>query len=123
MCNMSQNQTEMMKNFKTTAVFNGRFFESFGINPITASAWGNKVEDIVMVECEIADDQSIPPSPQYDPNVKKNDYWGYYDNAKQEFTLIYQKRFILGICFANGLDHMEEQGFGKAYRLNVKEIK
>ena len=107
-----------------TAVFNGKNFEHFGIRPITASVYGNKVSDIVEVELSIADNQDIPPSPQDDPKINEPDYWGWWDNEKQDFTMIYAKRFLLDMCFPVGIEATEKHykgktWEGKAYRLNV----
>jgi len=99
-----------------TAVFNGKYFEHFDICPITASLYGNKESDIIEVELSIADNQTKPTS--NDKNMDA-DYWGWMDNKKQDFTMVYAKRFLLDMCFPAGIDGTEKFGDGKAYRLNV----
>lgn len=106
-----------------TAVFNGKYFEHFGIREISAFLYGKKKEEILKVELTISDDQSLPPLPQNDPAVMTSDYWGWWDNEQKHFSMIYQKRFLLNMCFPYGIESSEEKGKGKAYRLEVKEIK
>lgn len=113
----------MKKTHKHKAVFNGEYFEHFGIREVTASLYGKKKEEILEVKLTISEDQSIPPPPQNDPAVLTSDYWGWWDNEDKAFTMIYQKRFLLDMCFPYGIEASEEKGKGKAYRLEVKEIK
>ena len=114
-----------MKNkiIKQTAVFNGKTFEHFGIKPHIASMYGKKPEDIINVELTVANDQTIPPPPQEDPNVNDADYWGWYDFKRIDFTMVYAKRFLLEMCFPAGLEESEKFREGKAYRVNVVEAK
>lgn len=107
---------------KETTVFNGSCFVHFGVNEKNACLYGDKISDIVEVELTIADNQEKPPPPQHDPKVNEPDYWGWWDNDKQEFTLIWNKYFLLNMCFTYGMDAEEERGRGKAYRVNVKKV-
>ena len=104
---------------KNTAVFNGKYFEHFGIHPATASLYGNKVSEIIEVELSVAKDQTKSPANDKNPDP---DYWGWWDETDQRFSMIYAKRFLLDMCFPAGIDgtkkHRPEEG--KAYRLNVK---
>lgn len=109
------------KVYTNTAAFNGEYFTAFGIHSVTAGLYGYKDKDIINVEMTIAEDQTIPPSPQHDKNVNNIDYWGWWDNQDKKFTHIYQKRFLLDMCFPYGIEKTEEAGKGKAYRLNIKE--
>jgi hypothetical protein len=95
-------------------------YRHFGIMPSLVSLYGVKVEDILNVEMSVADDQTLPPSIQNDPNANEADYWGWWDFKQESFTMIYGKRFLLDMCFPAGIKATEEAGQGKAYRLNVK---
>jgi hypothetical protein len=111
-----------IKNFKITATLNksGNFYQHFGIHPKLCSLYGDKPEDIVEVTFKISEDQSLP-----DDNKQKMtpDYWGWYDNKRKEFTImIYAKRFLLEMCFPNGIKASEDYGQGKAYRLEIASV-
>lgn len=51
---------EIKPSIHTAVLDNENIYEHFGIHEITASMYGNKVEDIVLVEVSIADNQQIP---------------------------------------------------------------
>jgi len=106
-----------MDNFKIKATLNkaGKFYQHFGIHETLCSLYGDKPEDIVEVEFHISEDQTVPK-----PNEKmlSADYWGWYNN--KEFTMmIYAQRFLLEMCFPNGIKASEDYGQGKAYRLEI----
>lgn len=105
------------KTFKKNAVLdeNGNY-RHFGIHPVTASLYGDKVEDIVELTMKISDNQSEP-----DNETMIADYWGWFDNEENEFSLIYPKYFLLNMCFPYGIKILEAQGRGKAYRLEIIE--
>jgi hypothetical protein len=108
-----------MKNFKITATKNksGNFYQHFGIHETLCSLYGDKPEDIVEIEFKISADQSVP-----EPNkpMLGADYWGWYSSERKEFTMmIYAQRFLLEMCFPNGIKASEEAGQGQAYRLEV----
>lgn len=106
-----------MNNFKVNAVMSDKgWYWHFGINSKTASLYGDKVEDIVELTMKVAEDQTKPPTNIY---LKKEDYWGYYDNSKKEFTLIYPAYFLLQMCFPYSLSLYEKRGDGKPYRLEI----
>lgn len=107
-----------MKNIKTTAVWNGRFFQHFGITEKSAILYGEDEDDIEEVELKISENQSIPFSEQ-ETNKKDVDYWGWYNNETKEITLIWHKRFLLNMCFPYGIEATETAGKGKAYRLEI----
>lgn len=102
-----------------TAVFKNDHFQHFGIHPVTAQVYGDKVEDILDVELTLAENQ-VKPSPNQKYEVA--DYWGYFDYEQNKFTMIYPQYFLLSMCFPSGVDVAEEVGRGKAFRLNVKKI-
>ena len=106
-----------MEIFKHPAVFNTKMnhYYHFGISKQSASLYGDKPEDIVEVEFKIHEDQSIPPTDQ----SLNADYWGWFDNDKQKFSMIYPKRFLLVMCFPYGYEVCEERNQGKAYRLQI----
>lgn len=102
------------------AILNGWFFEHIGIVPHLASLCGKRAEDIVQLEITVAENQELPPAG--DNKNFQPDYWAWWDNERQDFSLVYAKRFFLGMCFPFGLKIEEETGRGKAYRVNVKPI-
>lgn len=106
----------MDKIYKKNAVFNDKYYEHFGIHPSIASLYGDKPEDIVEVKFKISVDQTITKAK--DDNMNP-DYWGWFDNDDQDFTMIYAKRFLLEMCFPSGIKPCEEKNQGKAYRLEI----
>jgi len=106
-----------MENFNTTAVFllNGNYFHHFGIRPELASLYGEKPEDIQELIMKISDNQQ----PNLFNLITIADYWGWYDNKKKIFTMIYPKRFLLEMCFTYGMKASEIANQGKAYRLEI----
>lgn len=109
-----------MNNFRETAVINenGKFYQHFGIRPVLASLYGDKPEDIVVIEFKISEDQSIPA---HDKSMNV-DYWGWYDKRVEKFNMIYAKHFLLEMCFPYGIRASEEKEQGKAYRLEIVNI-
>ena len=105
----------MIKPFKINAVIKSEEFRHFGVSPETASMYGDKPENIIIVVISVSDDQSIPTETQ-----EKADYWGWYDHQEKAMSIIYQSRFQLDMCFPSGIKHMENIDKGKAYRLNMK---
>jgi hypothetical protein len=105
----------MNTTFKHNATFNGKNYEHFGIHPNLASIYGKKPEDVIEVCLKISDNQEIPKK----DNNMVVDYWGWFDNKKQNFTIIYPKRFLLEMCFPYGIKASEDKGDGKAYRLEI----
>jgi len=115
-----------MKNrFEITAVLSNGVYRHFGIHPVTASIYGDKLEDIVVVVMEISKDQSVP---EPNSNYEKADYWVWYDEntilTKRGFSnMLFAQRFLLDMCFPAGIKGSEEAGRGKAYRVEVVETK
>ena len=109
----------MEKFFEHTAFFDGKIFVHFGIHETTAKLYGHEPEEIVKVKLEVSDNQEVPPA---NDTSMVEDYWGWYDNKKQRFTLVYAKRFLLNMCFPYGIEATEKTGEGKAYRLKITKI-
>lgn len=105
----------MIKPFKISAVKKEGEYRHFGIFPATAGIYGDDPKDIITVVVSISPDQSIPTEVQ-----NEADYWGWYDKDEKETSMIYQSRFQLNMCFPSGIEHNENLGKGKAYRLNIK---
>lgn len=114
---------ENIKNsFTTTATIGksatrGNYFHDFGIRPMFASIYGRKPDDIVNVKCTISEDQTEHTAP---------DYWGWYNliENKWETGGLIQPSFLqFQMCFPYGYKAEEERGKGKAYRLDIEEIK
>ena len=110
----------MKELYNKTAVLNTNkgFYHHFGIRKSTACLYGDKPEDIMLVEFKISEDQTIPEFNNKDLNA---DYWGWYEPEKDDFTMIYPKRFLLDMCFPAGITGTEEgqPNKGKSYRLEI----
>lgn len=83
---------------------------------MTASLYGDKAEDIVELKMVISKDQT---KPILNDNSLDVDYWGWFDNKKQDIDLVFPKRFLLNMCFPYGMDIEEQHNVGKAYRLEI----
>lgn len=104
--------------FNKSAIYNTEhnYYEHFGIQASTASLYGHKIFEIIHVDLQISDDQTIPALNEKHENA---DYWGWYDNEKGDFTMIYPQRFLLNMCFPYGMEASEKANQGKAYRLKI----
>jgi len=109
-----------MENFSTTATLNrsGKYYQHFGIRKELVSLYGDNAEDIVEVELKISTDQSVPEG-----TTEGADYWGWYDKDKGFGQMIYAQYFLLNMCFPYGIKASEERGQGKAYRLEIVNVK
>lgn len=105
----------MEKTYKKTAVFNKDHYRHFGIHKSTASLYGDNVKDIETLILGLSENQKVP---SHDTSSQA-DYWGWFDENKQDFTMIYPKYFLLDMCFPSGIKGSEEAGQGKAYRLEI----
>lgn len=103
------------KTYKSNAVLTNKCYNHFGICPTLASMYGDKPEDIDVVEFKISENQVVI----YNDNTMIADYWGWYDNEHKDFTMIYAKRFLLDMCFPYGIKASEDHNQGKAYRLEI----
>lgn len=115
--------TKNKKSLITTAVLSASgYFTHFGITPISAILYGNKPNEIINVEIEELNDQSMPPPPQKDTNPEP-DYWAWFDYEADRFStgLIWYKRFLLDMCFPYGIKGAENANKGKAYRVKVRQ--
>ncbi len=108
----------MKTEFKTAAVWNKDHYYHFGIHPVTCKMYGHELSDIVDINFTIDEDQTLPES---NTGSMTADYWGWFDEEKQEFTMIYPQRFLLGMCFAYGIKSSEDSNQGKAYRIKLIE--
>jgi len=109
----------MEKTFEITAVWNKKCYHHFGIRPSLASLYGDKIEDIETLIMKISKDQTVPET-----HMKEADYWGWFDAEKNEFTtIVYAQRFLLEMCFPYGIKATEDDGQGKAYRLEIVETR
>ncbi len=110
----------MENTFEITAVFDNEIYKHFGIHPKTAAIYGDKPEDIVVVVMKISKDQTIPePNGKY----KDADYWVWYDFDEGFSSMLYAQRFLLDMCFPAGIKGAEDAGHGKAFRVEIVEIK
>lgn len=112
----------MKKSFTTTAVKgktqDGKgYFHFFGIRDVSCSLYGAKPEDIIQVKCMVSKDQTEQKPP---------DYWGWYNLEKERWEtggLLQPSLTQFKMCFPYGYKVEEEHGKGKAFRLDIKEIK
>lgn len=104
---MNPNQT-----FSTTAIFNGNFYQNFGIK---ASEF-----EIFDLTIKISEDQTLPPRQS---NKVTPDYWGWYDNEAGGLTIIKSKKALLNMEFPYGIAKDEAAGKGKAVRIEIIEVK
>lgn len=111
----------MFNSFITTAVYKETYYHHFNIGEETAMLFGDNPKDIVKVEVSIHENQT-PVELNSKLDSSDPDYWGYWDNEQNQMWHIYSAYFLLDMCFPAGLNTMEERGFGKAYRLNIKPI-
>lgn len=113
---------DMKNNFITTAIkhttLEGKgYFRHFGIRPVVCCLYGDDPKDIIQVKCTISKDQTEHKPP---------DYWGWYNLQKNEWEtggLLQPSHIQFSMCFPYGYPAEEKSGKGKAYRLDVKEIK
>lgn len=101
---------------KQQAVYNGKYYEHFGIRKVSACMYGHEANEISEIELKVSTDQTLPISNDGD---MKSDYWGWFDFESQNFSIIYPKRFLLNMCFAYGIEAAENGQQGKAYRLEI----
>lgn len=102
--------------FKTTAVFYEDHYRHFGIHPMSASLYGDKVEDIVNVICKKIGDYETRDKTR----DNKQHYWGFVENG--ELKLIYPSFVSLSVCFPYGIKAVIERG-GEVYEFEVKQEK
>lgn len=109
--------------FSTTASFCKRTnkYKDFGIFPQFSNIYGVDKNDIKQLTLKISEEQSKDID-LFSDNISP-DYWGYYSFEKQKFILIYPKYFLLNMCFPYGIKALEERNDGKAYRLEIVEVK
>lgn len=97
----------------TTAVLSNRgHYGNIGITEKCAFLYGCDASQIEHIVFEISEDQS-------EPKPQTMEYWGWFDNKKQDWTFIFPNYWQLYMCFPYGLPKHEEVGDGKAYRLNL----
>lgn len=105
--------------YSENAVFNGNHYHHFGIHPVTASLYGDKVEDIKNISFVVDDDQKVYKDNFVGGGKDKADYWAWFDYSENDFTMIYPQRFLLDMCFPAGIKGTENYGQGKAYRIKI----
>lgn len=96
----------------TGTLYNNSYFRNIGITEKSAFLYGVDKSEIKNIAFEVSEDQS-------EPLKDSIEYWGWFDNEKQDWTFIYPNYWQLYACFPYGLPKHEEAGDGKAYRLNL----
>ena len=89
-----------------------RHYINMGISEKSAFLYGCNSSQIENITFEVSDDQS--PA-----NTELMEYWGWFDNEKQDWSFIFPNYWQLYICFPYGLTAHEKHGDGKAYRLKL----
>lgn len=110
-----------MKGTNTAIIDKQGVFKHLGISPITSSVYGYENKDILTVEIEAIEDQSIQSSVDQSKN-EGPDYWAWWDSEDKKFTYMYPQRFLLNMIFPYGMEAAEEKGNGKGYRVKVKLV-
>ena len=97
----------------TSAVLSNRgYYENIGITEKCAFLYGRDASQIEHIVFEVSEDQS-------EANPQTMEYYGWFDNKEQDWTLIFPSYYQLCVCFPYELSELEERGDGKAYRLNL----
>ena len=97
---------------RTGVKSNRGYYENIGINEKSAFLYGCDKSQIENITFEVSQDQS-------EAKPETQEYWGWFDNEKQDWTFIYPNYWQLYMCFPYGLPKHEKHGDGKAYRLNL----
>lgn len=112
---------ETRERFKINAVWNGEYYNNFGISSVLAHLYSKCDLDIEKITMQVSDNQDIPNGNDL---TNDNDYWGWFDFEHKEFSnMIFNGYFLLNMCFPSGMSNAEKSGKGKAYRLEVVESK
>lgn len=93
----------------------GHFYH-FGIQPVTASLYGHKPEEIITVSLRISKDQI-----QREQAKDVADYWGWFDAERGEFVHVYPSLLQLKVCSPDFWARWIREGRGQMYRLEVEK--
>lgn len=95
-------------------------YDDFGISPITASLYGHNKSDIVIVELETTELQTVPSFAEEQVRDKNDGiYWGWFDGRSGSVDLVYPAYFLLNMCFPSGIKAIQDRGDGIAYRFTA----
>ena len=83
-----------------------------GITEKSAFLYGCNESEIENITFEVSENQS-------EPIKNAIEYWGWFDNNKNDWTFIYPNYWQLYMCFPYGIPAHEKGGDGKAYRLTL----
>ena len=105
--------------FTATAVDDGKSYSHFGINEITASIYGNTVDQIETVILRVSENQQRIGVNDFDPEIA--DYWAWIPEEVEDSLnhLVFPQFFLLNMCFPYGIEAAEDAGRGKAYRVEI----
>ncbi len=87
---------------------NGTVYENFFLSPIGVRACGTK-HPVIRVTVRAAE------------NDENHSHWGWWDNERQHFAMIYPAKFLAEMCFTYGSKAEEDLGRGKLMPLVVIE--
>ena len=93
-------------------------FKYIGLFPQYTTMHGVPPAEVIELKVTLHPDQSKPTKPQERGAV---DYWGWQDEGKTNYTMIYPSWAQFCMCFPYGYEAEENGGKGKAFRLIVKE--
>jgi hypothetical protein len=54
---------------------------------------------------------------------EKSSYWAWWDNNKDQFTMLHYHRDLLSINFAYGIEPEVKRGKGKDYNVMIEELR
>ena len=53
---------------------------------------------------------------------EESDYWGWWNNEKEKFEMVYASKVQSDICFTYGAQAEEEKGEGKQMNVFIEEV-
>ena len=54
---------------------------------------------------------------------EESNYWGWWDNETEKFSMIYASKVQSDVCFTYGAEAAEESGEGKQMNVFIEELK
>jgi hypothetical protein len=93
----------------------GLYYNNIGIIPSLSSIYGVREEDIEDITLKVVE-VGVPDNTK---NNKRQEYWGWYDNEKGNFSMIYPSWVQHFVCFTYGPKVLEENGKGYSVRFEL----
>lgn len=101
------------------------WYTHFGIHPVTASLYGNKVEDIINIRCTVI--EGVSGINRDRTKDKDQVYWGWFEfdewyNKDKSVSLIYPCFMLFNMCFPSGAETMEKLNQGICLSFTIERI-